>query len=185
VLTTFTVNNEVPMHFPADLCCNCGAGRPIEQLETKLRLLPLGGLAGAQVTISVPLPYCGDCRATSRRGRPNVLGIIAVTVLLAMTMITAWFFLAGELVDKLSLELAALSAAVVSMALVAAFYTTRRPRQSQTSYYQPVRLMRLSQKWPADITAMVLRFSNHTFARKFEAANQDAIAKGILKVVFP
>jgi hypothetical protein len=185
VLTSFTVNNEVPLHFPGDVCCNCGESGSVEQLETNLRLMPLGGLAGAQITVPVPLPYCNKCKATARRGRPNVFGIVAMIALLALTMITAWFLAAGELVDKLPLELAAAAATLLSIALVVAFYATRRPKQPQTSYYQPVRLVKLSQKWPADISAMVLYFSHQSFARKFEAANQDAIAKGILKVVSP
>ncbi len=185
MLTTFTVNNEVPLKFPADICCNCGESSPLKQLETKLRLMPLGGLAGAQITVPVPLPYCDNCRASSRRGRPNVLGIVAMTALLALIVFTTWLFVAGELVDKFPIERVAAGAILLSITLVVAFYATRRPRQPQTSYYQPVQLVKLSQKWPADITAMVLRFSHQPFARKFEAANQDAIAKGILRVLSP
>jgi hypothetical protein len=105
--------------------------------------------------------------------------------LLALALITAWFFMAGELVEKVPIEMAAALAILVSTAVVAGYYATCRPKQPQTSYYQPVRIVKLSQKWPADITAMFLRFSNQSFAEKFEVANSDAIARGILKVVRP
>jgi hypothetical protein len=185
VIATFNVRNDVPLHVPTDVCCNCGGSSSIEQLETKLRLMPVGGLAGAQVTVPVPFPYCSSCSATSRRGRPNVLGIIAITALLALGMITAWFLKAGELVDKIPVEVAAGVALLVSILIVAAYYATHRPKKPQTSYYQPVRIVKLSQKWPADITAMVLRFSNQAFASKFADANSVAISQGILKVVSP
>jgi hypothetical protein len=147
--------------------------------------MPLGGLAGAQITVPVPFPYCNNCGATSRRGRPNVLGIIAITVLLALAMVTVWFLKAGELVDRVPVELAAAAALLASIVIMAMYYATRRAKQPQTSYYQPVRIVKLSHKWPADITAMILRFSNETYARKFEAANSVAVSKGILKVVSP
>lgn len=182
MLATFSIRNNAPLHIPVDSCCNCGERAALQQAETKLRLMPYLGLAGAEIVIPVPLPYCDRCKVTARRNRPNVLGVIALITLLSVGGITAWFFGAGELVDEVPIETAAIAALVLSTTLVLAFYGLRRARSPQTSYYQPVRIMKLSHQWPADVTAMVLRFSNPSYAKAFEAANSKAVEEGRLEV---
>lgn len=182
IFLNFKIRNEVPLQIPADTCCNCSSTSGLEPQVTKLKHMPYMGLGSSEVTMPIPFPYCASCKKTSGRYRPHPFGILAVTVLIAVALIIAWFFGAGPLVDKLPIELVAGGLFILSLGAVLGFYALRKPAGSQTSYYQPIRLVKVSQKWPADITGMVLSFSNHQYRDKFEAANQEVISKGILKV---
>jgi len=60
----------------------------------------------------------------------------------------------------------------VATALAAAFYSTRRPRGTQTSYYQPVRIRKLRQQFlSGEVTGIVLGFTSGPYLQRFRDAN--------------
>lgn len=72
----FSINmdNEVPLVIPTGTCCNCSSQDNVELIETDLRYMPLLGLAGAEVAIPIPLPYCPNCMSSASKMRPGLLG---------------------------------------------------------------------------------------------------------------
>ena len=176
------IKSDVPLVAPSDICCNCGTTENIKAVQTDLRRMPLMGFAGAEIKITLPFPYCEVCSKTANRKRPNVLGIAAISALIAIIFGMAWLFLGPQTSEETTLYVVAPSLAVLSLALVIGYYTLRKPSASQSSYYQPVQLKNTGHKWPADITGLELKFSNSQYAQKFAAANQAAIAAKKLKV---
>ena len=68
-------------------------------------------------------------------------------------------------------ELVWVSLAAAS-ALVGAYYATRKPEGAQTSYYQPVRIRKLRQKFSSgEVTGIVLALTNGAYMRRFREAN--------------
>jgi hypothetical protein len=182
ILINLPIKTDVPLVAPADACCNCGSTINVKAEPTDLRRMPLMGLAGAEIKVTLPFPYCEVCAATAQRKRPNALGIIAVSALLALVFGIAWLFLGPQTSEETTLYVVAPALVVLSFATVAGFYALRKPSGSQTSYYQPVKLKNTGHKWPADITGLELAFTNKQFAEKFANANQPAIAAMKLKV---
>ncbi len=78
------IASEVPLVAPADSCCNCGSISKISPMATDLRRMPLMGLAGTEITVVLPFPYCDVCAVTARRRRPSPLGVMAITCLLSL-----------------------------------------------------------------------------------------------------
>jgi len=72
---------------------------------------------------------------------------------------------------------------LLSCALVFGFYSLRKPTDGQTSYYQPVRLKKVKQKFSGEIVGYIFAFTNSEYASTFIAANKEAIDKEAIKVV--
>lgn len=176
------VKSDVPLVAPMACCCNCGATSPLRPLPTDLRRMPLMGLAGAEIKIELPFPYCEGCAVTARRRRPTALGVVAVTCLLSIALGMCWLFLGPQLSEDAMVMVVAPTVVLVSLGLVMAFYWLRRKSPNQTSYYQPVRLKNTGHRWPADITGLELGFTNPAYASSFATANQQAVSLGKLKV---
>lgn len=182
ILLSLPIGSDIPLVAPADACCNCGSTKNIKTEPTDLRRMPLMGLAGAEIKITLPFPYCETCAATARRKRPNALGIMAVSVVLALVFAMAWLFLGPQTSEDTTLHVVAPALVVLSFVIVASFYALRRPSGAQTSYYQPVRLKNTGHQWPADITGLDLAFTNEQYAARFANANRAAIDAKKLKV---
>jgi hypothetical protein len=71
----------------------------------------------------------------------------------------------------------------VACGLVFGLYSLRKPVDHQTSYYQPVRLKKVKQKFTGEITGYVLAFTNQQYQRDFIGANKGAINKKIIEVI--
>jgi hypothetical protein len=182
IFINLPTKSDVPLVSPGGSCCNCGSTKNVKAEPTDLRRMPLLGLAGAEIKVTLPFPYCEACATTARRKRPNALGIIAVSALLATLFGMAWIFFGPQTSEDTTLYVVAPALIALSFALVAAFYAQRRPIGSQTSYYQPVKLKNTGHKWPVDITGLELAFTNKLFAERFANANQTAIAAKKLKI---
>jgi len=72
---------------------------------------------------------------------------------------------------------------LLSCVLVFGFYSLRRPTDRQTSYYQPVRLKKVKQKFSGEIVGYIFAFKNSEYASTFIDANKEAIDKEAIKVV--
>lgn len=182
IFINLPIKSGVPLVAPADSCCNCDATTDVREMPTDLRRMPLFGLAGAEIKITLPFPYCEACSATASRKRPNALGIIAVSALLALALGMVWLFLGPQVSEDTTLYVVAPVLMVLSLAIVFGFYVLRRPSAAQSSFYQPVKLKNTGHKWPADITGLELAFTSKQYAEKFATANQAAIAAKKLKV---
>jgi hypothetical protein len=182
ILIDLPIKSDVPLVAPADSCCNCGSTSNITMEATDLHRMPLMGMVGAQINVALPFPYCQTCVSTARRKRPNALGIVAISTLLALLLGMAWIFLGPQTSEDTTLHIVAPVVVVLSLAIIAAFYAMRRASGSQTSYYQPIMLKNTGHKWPADITGLELAFTNAQYAARFASANRAAIDAMKLKV---
>jgi hypothetical protein len=141
----------------------------------------LGG--GSEYTFRLPLPFCQSCEVTAKR-RPAtffhkglVFGLLFAVGLLAVTITgiaTGWLWPMEHPV-------------LISMAFAAAvsfpWYSSRRPEPGQSSYYQPVRLLKLRQKFLSGvITGVKFGFSNHLYAEHLVSVNHEAVSSGILEI---
>ena len=58
---------------PLKSCCNCGAARNIELVQTRLRRTRYMVFGGTELTIDETFPYCPACRRSAARARPGLL----------------------------------------------------------------------------------------------------------------
>ena len=169
-------NTADGIQIPAELCCNCATTDRVETLESELKLTRYLGMGGSEYTFTWGHPYCLACRSTATRIPVNTLHI-----LLVVGMCTTALFLiavAGQLALEKSLFgghdfwVALLTSAV----LVGGFYAARKPRDGQTSYYQPVRIRKLRQKFTTgEVTGIVLGFTSRPYMRRFQEANSGSL----------
>ena len=174
--------SDVKVVEPIDSCCNCGSESGIELYQTDMRRMPLLGLAGVEIKVSLPFPYCRVCSSSAKRRRPTLLGILASSALLAIVIGMAWMFLGPTLSGDNAVAVVGVGIVAISLLIVLGFFFLRRPAGDQTSYYQPVILKKTGHKWPADITGLELAFTNPEYAKKFVLANESVIADGKLKI---
>jgi hypothetical protein len=183
MFVSLPIKSDVQLVAPVDSCCNCGAIQDVQIEETDLRRMPFFGLAGAEIKIALPFPYCPGCASSSRRRRPTVLGIAAVTALLSLVLGMCWIFFGPQLSEEKIISIVAPVIVITSLCIVLGFYVLRRSTAGLFSFYQPVILRNTGHKWPADITGLELAFTNHRYGEKFADANRAAIAAKKLKVV--
>jgi hypothetical protein len=183
IFVNLPIKSDIPLVAPIDSCCNCGSTENVSTESTDLRRMPLFWLAGVEIKIALPFPYCVRCVPTSRRRRPTILGIAAVTALLSLVFGMCWIFFGPQLSEEKTMFMVAPALMILSLGIVLSFYVLRRPSTKQSSFYQPVKLKNTGHKWPADITGLELAFTNHQYAGKFADANEAAITAKKLKVV--
>lgn len=182
MLIKLPIKSDVPIVAPADLCCNCGSAENLTPQITDLRRMPFMGLAGVEVKLPLPFPYCQACSVTSRRKRLGVLGMLAVFAFSLVVLTMGWLFLGPQLSESLTKYVIGPLAVIISISIVIGIYAFRRPKGRQTSYYQPVILKNTGHKWPMDITGLELAFTNEVYAQQFSKANEPSISAKKLKV---
>jgi hypothetical protein len=182
IYVNLPIKSEVQLVAPMESCCNCGAATDVKPRLTDLRRMPLMGLAGTEIKLELPFPYCEACAATARRRLPSVIGVIAVSLLIAIALGMCWLFFGPQLSEEITTYVVAPVLVCMSFLIVLGFFFLRKPSGEQTSYYQPVKLRATGHKWPADITGLELAFTNKEYAKAFASANQAAVAAKILKV---
>jgi hypothetical protein len=182
IFVKLPIENDVPLVAPIDSCCNCGATNDIATTLTDLRHMPYWGLAGNEIAIALPFPYCASCVPSSRRRRPTVWRVSAMTALLSMVFGMGLMFYGPQLSEETSVSLVMPALVILSLAIVLSFYIFKRPKGTQSTCYQPVKLLNSVHRWPAHIAGLELGFTNPQYRLKFIAANQVAIAANMLKV---
>ena len=171
-------NSGGDIRIPAEFCCNCASTDRVGTVDSELKLTRFLGLGGSEYTFRWRLPYCPACEATAARTPVNRLHIG-----LAIAAGTMALFLAATVV-QLALDRNLLGgndfwvALALSSLLVGGFYASRRPRDGQTSYYQPIRIRKLRQKFASgEVTGMVLGFTNSSYMRRFQELNAESLAR--------
>jgi hypothetical protein len=133
------IRSDVSLVAPADSCCNCGSTTNVKAEPTDLRRMPLMGFAGAEIKVTLPFPYCEACSATARRKRPNALGIIAVSALLALVLGMAWLFLGPQTSEDTTLYVVAPALIVTELRgrtqIPSSWFSRRRAVASRDSSY--------------------------------------------------
>jgi hypothetical protein len=177
----YSFASEVEALFPIERCCNCGNQGTLQIVETHvLKTVFLGG-GGYESTLALPLPYCNVCEVTAQRLRTGPIAKALLALLVAMLLMLVQAF--AEV--RLPFESAGsifLFIYGVSVAIVFGAYRLRRRRGTQTTWYQPVQLIKMKQRFlDGTVTGLVLGFSNPGYRRDFEAVNATAIAKGVLQ----
>lgn len=166
------------IEFPTELCCNCASPDRVDPVDSELKLTRYFGMGGSEYAFTWPLPYCPECQVTASRNPLNRLHVVLVvgvwTTALFLAATIGQMALGRNLLEGNDFWIAL----VVSTVLVAGFYAARRPQGQQTSYYQPVRIRKLRQKFTSgEVTGIVLGFTNRLYMRRFQEQNARSLAR--------
>lgn len=167
---------------PADKCCNCGTMQQVVPMTTKLKHTRYLLLAGTELTFTLDLPFCKRCAGTRNRYRQSLMSKALVFALAFAVLFLAGTFLPTDLALLQHVPLT-WAAVIAAAAFTIAFYALRRAKPPQTSFYQPVGLAGLDQKFSGEITAIRLRCSNAAFARALKTANPELVNSGALIIL--
>lgn len=166
------------IQLPADLCCNCASTIGVGSVESELKLTRFFAMAGVEYTFSWGLPYCEECAPTATR---NPIGMLHVALMIGLCTVALFLIV---IISQIALDQSYfggndfwVSLAAASL-FVGAFYATRRPHGSQTSYYQPIRIRKLRQKFTSgEVTGIILGFTNAPYMQRFQAVNARLLAR--------
>jgi hypothetical protein len=178
----FKSRNDVTLNVPREICCNCGRSDGLSILTTRLTVIRYMVLGGTQLTIPLELPYCHGCSKSAKRKPVGIIKKLLVSAVSAFLFVI-FFILHPDLRLPAAIRDNLFSVcALVALVSVFGVYSLQKPRAEQSSYYQPVRLRKLKQKFSGRITGYQLAFTNEVYAQRFIAANPEAIATGMLKI---
>jgi hypothetical protein len=171
---------DLSLATPPDCCCNCGARRDLELVETPLQRTRYFLLAGTELTLNETFPYCKACRRSAKRVRLGWMSktLVALIVAAALFMGIAIGEPALPSVVRDHLFMASLAIAIVLTAMY--FYWCERGGKRR-SYYQPVSLIDADVSGEA-VRSIRLRFLNRDYARIFSNANPELVAAGAVIV---
>lgn len=170
--------------FPTDMCCNCATRDTLVPVLQDTRLARYMGMGGVEYRLDIYLPFCNGCAPTAKRRAPTLLhrvlvfGLILPAVLLGTSVVfvytgAAWL-----------MENAVLVAVGIALGLTVAFYVSQRPSGAQSSVYQPVRILKLRQRFfTGEIFCVRFGFTNHAYADRFTSVNHGAVSVGRVEVV--
>jgi hypothetical protein len=169
--------------FPEEMCCNCGATQDVAKLDQDTRVTRYMVFGGTEITMKLQVPVCPRCVKTVER-RPVTLLHAFLVLLLAYFLSLGALLVAGLALDSeplldwtpwLSLGIAAI--------LVAIWYGRGKSEPGQTSFYQPVRILKLRQEFVSGtVTGICFGFTNLAYSRKFVQRNHVAIQRGLVEV---
>lgn len=174
---------ELPCQVPDGSCCNCGATQEISFVETPLKKTRYFVLAGTELRFYLNFPYCSSCVRTADRFPVT----FAKKFLVAFGIFWALMLIVVLVPNDLGMFLPGfylpLVIGIVSLSLSFFLYSLRRIQPPQTSFYQPVTLKGLKQKFSGDIVGITLKFSNALYADKFATLNRVLVSSGALEIV--
>jgi hypothetical protein len=176
------VSSDVKFNVPTDLCCNCGSAAGLTPVATRLKKTRYMVLAGTEITVTFNFPYCPDCVKTAKRSPVGIASKLLMAVLLFVVALTVWSFSSPSITQAVPMGMVLPALTVLSLGVVFGIYSLRKPKGRQTSYYQPIRLKKIRQKFTGGITGYVLAFTNNAYEQKFVSVNQEAIAKNMIEV---
>lgn len=169
--------------FPTSLCCNCGTTTGLSVVEQDTRQTTYLGIGGTEITFQLPLPFCSTCaRSAKRRVKSLIDRLLMFALMFAATFLG--LIIVGEVysLTQFSEYLIHLSAAVAA-ALTVTLVLLARPKGSQTSYYQPVRISKLKREFlSGKVVGIRFRFSNSDYAQLFSSHNQEPIRSKLVEV---
>ena len=173
-------SGDLSLTTPLECCCNCGARKPIELVETPLQKTRYFFVFGTELTLNETFPYCERCAGSAKRIRlgwmSKFLSFFLVTAAIFLVLVLS----ADSLPSMLSANLFR-SSVVISAGLTIAYFYFREWGRKGSTYYQPVSLVDADVSGDA-LRELRLRFYNPAYAKIFTKANPELISSGILKV---
>ena len=181
--TRVGVGYGVNYEFPDGMCCNCGATQDVAKLDQDTRVTRYHGMGGSEITMKLPVPVCPRCVRTVERRPVNLLHA-SLVLLLAYFLTMLAFLAAGLLLDSEPLlDRSPWISVVIAAGLVAFWYGRRKTEPGQTSFYQPVRILKLRQEFVSGtIIGIRFGFTNPAYSRLFVQGNHVAIERGLVEV---
>ncbi len=157
--------SNAAINFPRDICCNCGTCEGLSSLRTPMH----DGIAPE-------LPYCRECEESAARKPSGIMAKLLYSTLLAILISVGGL---ATLPASVTLHMGE-NILVYSMALAAGmvfwYSGSRRHTARQTSYYQPVRLKKVRQRFNRKNVRYVFTFTNAEYEAMFADANRPAIS---------
>lgn len=152
--------------FPQGLCCNCGT--PHDLASREVGLVVERFLDSSVWRVPALLPSCARCAPSLIRPAPGFpligasFGALFALVFIGAVGLTV---VQGWEVDGVTVAFSA----VVAGILVGLWYGRRKPTGAQTSYYQPVRLLKVHQTFLGATTGLTLGFTHAGYANAVAA----------------
>lgn len=157
--------------FPGGMCANCGTNQGVELISstpTVVRFLLLGG---SEWKVPLLLPSCPACRKSFERKRPGLFAVVCIWALIGLVIFPGTVFVPGLLEADGNPGLW-IAAGVSALIVALVFGVVLRPRGAQTSYWQPVWIRNLKQRFlSGEVVGATFAFSNERYARAVHAAN--------------
>jgi hypothetical protein len=175
------IEDDLTLRLPQFFCCNCGDAEDIRPVATPLRAARFM-VPGNALTLQLELPYCRRCASTAKREPVGPIKRLIIAALLALPV--ALIATITPISSLIGTNTTFYFAAAGTLAVVFGYYSLQRPRGKQTSYYQPVRLTQVKRQFSGRVLALTLSFTHARYAQTFATANKEAIARGVLQVVW-
>lgn len=176
------VSPDFGFAFPTDLCCNCAALTDLSILEQDTRLTRYFLMGGSEITFRLRLPYCRSCASSAKRRPVSLFHKLLVFGLFYFGVFAVLLLTGMALESESLLDHTALLSGVLGLVATVLWYAVQRPNPHQSSYYQPVRITRLRQKFFSGMVRGIgFAFTNAVYRQRFESINAQAIAAGQLQ----
>lgn len=169
--------------FPEDICCNCATNKHLKIVETDIRNTRYWGNGGTESVFIFYLPFCPVCEASATRPAKTLFHR-SLQLLLVFAVGASTLMLVGINFDlpQVMAYLLPISAglAVVTMATVLFW---QRPRPGQSSYFQPVRILKAKRKmFTVKVVGLTLQFTNPDYRKRFCEMNRKSITEKVIQV---
>ena len=171
------------LRLPSEACCNCGTHENLSIVTQDTKLTRFMGGGGSEYTFKLDLPFCGGCAKSAKRRPVSLLHRFLVLVLMFFGALALVLAVGMALESTWWLGNAAQLSAAAALVAVVLWYARQRPKDSQTSYYQPVRVVRLRQEFlSGKVKGIGFAMTNDHFARAFRSLNSEMIDSGLVEV---
>ena len=174
---------QLQLTTPLDCCCNCGAKRQIELVETPLQRTRYFLFFGTELELTETFPYCSGCRSSAKRVALSWPSKVLVACMLVAAAFLCVILLASHLPPIVQRNLFS-SSVVLGVGLAFLHFGVRAKASAARSYYQPVSLV-AAELDDERLRFLHLRFTNARYARLFSQANAELIAARVLQVAAP
>ena len=170
-------------------CCNCGATESISWVNATLvrtTFVPFPVMFGSEITLPIRLPSCPQCTRTMNRLAPTLMGLALLTILVFLVAVFPSWPIAGMFVETLPkrLELTLWIAIGLTAVWPVLWYGgVRRPRNGQTTAFQPIRLVGVRRRWMSgDIRQVTLKLTNDAYRANFIERNPELLRADVVRV---
>jgi len=174
--------------FPSSFCCNCGATECTSEVQDT-RVSRFFGFGRTDTVFKLTVPVCAGCRRSIRRRPANFFSRLSVLVLITGVIFGICLVAGSTVALPLWIGYFYGGSVVLGVVLTFLFYRLRRPKEPQTSFYQPVRIRNVRLQFSGlmdgegQVGFMKLAFTNPDYLSAFTDANQEAIkAKRVVVV---
>ncbi len=168
------------IRIPDDACCNCGRQNDLSIVPTPLKKTRFMLLGGSELTVTLGFPYCSGCEKTATKHAIGAFGKLLIAFVLFWILMFGVIFMPFNLAAVLPGAMLPLAVFSVALVVTVGYFRLRQPKAPKTSLDQPVMLRSVKQLFGGDIVGLRLGFSNTSYKRSFDEANQLQIASGVL-----